>query len=57
MRKYHPDRHTASPEKQKAANELAQKLTASYEILEKHLRVSWRPDYWAAAAEAGSPRR
>jgi DnaJ-domain-containing protein 1 len=38
MRKYHPDRHTASPEKQKAANELAQKLTASYEILEKHLR-------------------
>jgi DnaJ-domain-containing protein 1 len=38
MRKYHPDRHTSSPEKQKAANELAQKLTASYEILEKHLR-------------------
>jgi DnaJ-domain-containing protein 1 len=37
MRKYHPDRHTSSPEKQKAANELAQKLTASYEILEKHL--------------------
>jgi DnaJ-domain-containing protein 1 len=38
MRKYHPDRHTSSPEKQKAANELAQKLTASYDILEKHLR-------------------
>jgi hypothetical protein len=38
MRKYHPDRHTSSPEKQKAANELAQKLTSSYEILEKHLR-------------------
>jgi DnaJ-domain-containing protein 1 len=38
MRKYHPDRHTASPEKQKAANELAQKLTASYDVLEKHLR-------------------
>ncbi len=38
MRKYHPDRHTTSPEKQKAANELAQKLTASYDILEKHLR-------------------
>jgi DnaJ-domain-containing protein 1 len=38
MRKYHPDRHTSSPEKQKAANELAQKLTASYEILEKHLK-------------------
>jgi hypothetical protein len=38
MRKYHPDRHTTTPEKQKAANELAQKLTASYDILEKHLR-------------------
>jgi curved DNA-binding protein CbpA len=38
MRKYHPDRHTQSPEKQKAANELAQKLTAAYKTLEKHLR-------------------
>jgi DnaJ-domain-containing protein 1 len=38
MRKYHPDRHTASPDKQKAANELAQKLTAAYDLLEKRLR-------------------
>ena len=38
MRKYHPDRHTASPEKQKAANELAQKLTDAYKTLERHLR-------------------
>jgi DnaJ-domain-containing protein 1 len=38
MRKYHPDRHTASPEKQKAANELSQKLTAAYDLLEKRLR-------------------
>jgi len=38
MRKYHPDRHTATPEKQKAATELAQKLTHAYAILEKHLR-------------------
>jgi DnaJ-domain-containing protein 1 len=38
MRKYHPDRHTASPEKQKAANELAQKLTDAYKTLEKRLR-------------------
>ena len=38
MRKYHPDRHAGSPEKQKAANELAQKLTESYKILEKRLR-------------------
>ncbi len=38
MRKYHPDRHTASPEKQKAANELTQKLTDAYKTLERHLR-------------------
>jgi DnaJ-domain-containing protein 1 len=38
MRKYHPDRHTATPEKQKAANELAQKLTDAYKTLERHLR-------------------
>src|SRR4051812_6597270 len=38
MRKYHPDRHAQSPEKQKAANEVAQKLTQSYRILDKHLR-------------------
>jgi DnaJ-domain-containing protein 1 len=38
MRKYHPDRHTATPEKQKAANELAQKLTEAYKTLERHLR-------------------
>jgi DnaJ-domain-containing protein 1 len=39
MRKYHPDRHAATPEKQKAANELAQKLTESYRLLEKRLRI------------------
>jgi DnaJ-domain-containing protein 1 len=38
MRKYHPDLHTSTPEKQKAANELAQKLTDSYKLLEKKLR-------------------
>jgi DnaJ-domain-containing protein 1 len=38
MRKYHPDRHTQSPEKQKAANELAQKLTDAYKKLERRLR-------------------
>jgi DnaJ-domain-containing protein 1 len=38
MRKYHPDRHTGSPEKLKAATELAQKLTESYKLLEKRLR-------------------
>jgi DnaJ-domain-containing protein 1 len=38
MRKYHPDRHAQSPDKQKAATELAQKLTQAYKVLEKHLR-------------------
>jgi DnaJ-domain-containing protein 1 len=38
MRKYHPDRHTGSPEKLKAATELAQKLTEAYRLLEKRLR-------------------
>jgi hypothetical protein len=38
MRKYHPDRHATAPDKQKAANELAQKLTESYKLLEKRLR-------------------
>jgi hypothetical protein len=38
MRKYHPDRHTATPDKQKAANELAQKLTDAYKTLERRLR-------------------
>src|SRR6185295_3634537 len=37
MRKYHPDRHGQSPEKQKAANEVAQRLTAAYRVLSKHL--------------------
>ncbi len=38
MRKYHPDLHTSTPDKQKAANEIAQKLTDSYKLLEKRLR-------------------
>jgi DnaJ-domain-containing protein 1 len=38
MRKYHPDRHAASPDKQKTATELAQRLTLAYKLLEKHLR-------------------
>lgn len=38
MRKYHPDRHTGTPEKQKAATELAQKLGHAYELIEKKLR-------------------
>jgi DnaJ-domain-containing protein 1 len=38
MRKYHPDHHTESPEKQKAANEVAQGLTEAYKVLEAKLR-------------------
>jgi DnaJ-domain-containing protein 1 len=38
MRKYHPDRHAGSPEKQKAATELTQRLTEAYTLLEKRLR-------------------
>jgi DnaJ-domain-containing protein 1 len=38
MRKYHPDRHAGSPDKQKAATELAQKLSAAYQLIEHHAR-------------------
>ena len=38
MRKYHPDRHQGSPEKQKSATELAQKLTAAYRLIETRTR-------------------
>jgi DnaJ-domain-containing protein 1 len=38
MRKYHPDHHAGSPEKQKSATELTQRLTEAYQLLEKKLR-------------------
>ena len=38
MRKYHPDKHAGSPDKEKAAHELTQKLTEAYSILEQKLR-------------------
>jgi DnaJ-domain-containing protein 1 len=38
MRKYHPDRHAGSPDKQKAATEVAQKLTLAYRLIEKRSR-------------------
>jgi DnaJ-class molecular chaperone len=38
MRKYHPDRHGGSPEKQKAATELAQQLTLAYKLIEKTIK-------------------
>jgi DnaJ-domain-containing protein 1 len=38
MRKYHPDLNAGSPEKQKAATDLTQRLTEAYKTLEKQLR-------------------
>ena len=37
MRKYHPDLHNQTPEKLKAANEVARALTEAYSALEKAL--------------------
>lgn len=36
MRKYHPDRHAGSPEKQKAATQLAQRLSEALDLIERH---------------------
>lgn len=33
MRRYHPDRHVADPERERVATEIAQKLTVSYNLL------------------------
>ena len=38
MRKYHPDLHGGTTEKQRAATDLTQRLTQAYKTLEKHLR-------------------
>jgi len=38
MRKYHPDLHGGSPAAQRAATDLAQRLTEAYKLLEKQTR-------------------
>ncbi len=38
MRKYHPDLNAGSPERQRAATDLSQRLTEAYKTLEKQLR-------------------
>jgi curved DNA-binding protein CbpA len=38
MRKYHPDLHRGSAEAQRAATDLAQRLTEAYKLLEKQTR-------------------
>ncbi len=40
MRKYHPDMHTQSPKKHKAATELTMKVSAAYNALEEHFRAN-----------------
>ncbi len=37
MRKYHPDMHAGSPQKQKAATELSMRVTTAYNGLVAHL--------------------
>ena len=37
MRKYHPDMHAGSPQKQKAATELSMRVTTAYNSLVSHL--------------------
>jgi len=37
MRRYHPDMHSGSPDKQKAAGELSRQLTVAYNELEEQL--------------------
>ena len=37
MRKYHPDRHSASPEMEALATELTQEITRAYQAIESYL--------------------
>jgi DnaJ-domain-containing protein 1 len=38
LRKYHPDLHADTPDNQRAATDLTQRLTEAYKTLERHLR-------------------
>ena len=38
MRKYHPDLHAGTPDKNRAATDLTQRLTQAYKTLEKNVR-------------------
>lgn len=37
MRRYHPDRHAADPERERIATAISQRLTVAYDLLAKHL--------------------
>ena len=39
MRKYHPDRHSGDPEREKLATEISQELTRAYDVVCNHLRA------------------
>jgi curved DNA-binding protein CbpA len=38
MRRYHPDRHSDDPERERVATEIAQKLSSAYDLLCDHLK-------------------
>ena len=38
MRKYHPDRHSGDPERERLATELSQELTRAYDAVLDHLK-------------------
>lgn len=40
MKKYHPDLHSANPEKREVANELTQRLNEAYRALDKKLAMN-----------------
>ncbi|MCB0293093.1 MAG: J domain-containing protein, partial [Calditrichaeota bacterium] len=38
LKRYHPDKHSTDPEKQRVANDLVQQLNHAYEQLRRHLQ-------------------
>jgi DnaJ-domain-containing protein 1 len=42
MRRYHPDRHSADPEREKLSTALSQELTRAYDAVVAHLRRQGR---------------
>ena len=39
MRKYHPDRHSGDPERERLATQLTQELTRAYQAIESYLKT------------------
>lgn len=38
MRRYHPDKHSDDPEREKLATELSQELTRAYQVVSEHIK-------------------